>query len=42
MTIYKLAAYERSTERRDYRNGYYERDLIMSIGKITLKSTSNT
>ncbi|MDQ1000078.1 putative transposase [Neobacillus niacini] len=31
------AAYERSDERRDYRNGYYERDLTMSIGKIKLK-----
>jgi putative transposase len=30
-------AYERSTDRRDYRNGYYERDLIMSIGRITLR-----
>jgi putative transposase len=31
------SAYERSIERRDYRNGYYERDLTMSIGKIKLK-----
>jgi len=31
------AAYERSNERRDYRNGYYERELTMSIGKIELK-----
>ena len=31
------AAYERSDERRDYRNGYYERELTMSIGKIKLK-----
>jgi transposase-like protein len=31
------AAYERSDERRDYRNGYYERELTMSIGKINLK-----
>lgn len=30
-------SYERSIERRDYRNGYYERDLVMSIGKIKLK-----
>jgi len=29
--------YERSDERRDYRNGYYERDLTMSVGKIKLK-----
>ncbi len=33
----QVAAYERSGERRDYRNGYYERDLTMSIGKITLR-----
>ena len=32
-----VAAYERSNERRDYRNGYYERELTMSIGKINLK-----
>jgi putative transposase len=32
-----VSAYERSIERRDYRNGYYERDLTMSIGKIKLK-----
>lgn len=31
------AAYERSNERRDYRNGYYERELTLSIGKINLK-----
>lgn len=31
------SAYERSIERQDYRNGYYERDLTMSIGKIKLK-----
>lgn len=30
-------AYERTSDRRDYRNGYYERDLLLSIGKITLK-----
>ncbi|QTC40913.1 IS256 family transposase [Bacillus sp. V3] len=30
-------AYERSSERLDYRNGYYERDFTMSIGKLTLK-----
>lgn len=30
-------SYERTTERRDYRNGYYERDLIMSMGRITLR-----
>ncbi|MDW0118887.1 IS256 family transposase [Sporosarcina thermotolerans] len=33
----KAASYERSVDRIDYRNGYYERDLTMSIGKITLK-----
>jgi putative transposase len=31
------AAYKRSNERRDYRNGYYERELTISIGKIKLK-----
>jgi len=29
--------YERTTDRRDYRNGYYERELLLSFGKITLK-----
>ncbi|MGI8387832.1 IS256 family transposase [Robertmurraya sp. P23] len=33
----RASAYERSNERLDYRNGYYERDLTMSIGKIKLK-----
>jgi putative transposase len=33
----QAGAYERSIARRDYRNGYYERDLLMSIGKITLR-----
>lgn len=33
----QAAAYERSTERLDYRNGYYERDFTMSIGKLKLK-----
>ncbi|AZU60032.1 IS256 family transposase [Neobacillus mesonae] len=33
----QVAAYERSTERRDYRNGYYERELILGIGKLKLK-----
>lgn len=33
----KAAAYERSSERRDYRNGYYERELMLSIGKIKLR-----
>lgn len=30
-------SYARSTGRRDYRNGYYERELLMSIGKIPLR-----
>ena len=30
-------SYERTSERRDYRNGYYERELMISIGKITLR-----
>jgi putative transposase len=33
----QAASYERSTDRLDYRNGYYERDLTMSVGKIKLK-----
>jgi putative transposase len=33
----KAAAYERSSDRRDYRNGYYERELLLSIGKIKLR-----
>jgi putative transposase len=32
----KVPAYERSVDRHDYRNGYYERDFMMSIGKIKL------
>jgi len=32
----QVDTYERSTNRRDYRNGYYERELTMSIGKIKL------
>jgi putative transposase len=32
-----VASYERSSERQDYRNGYYERELTMSIGKLKLK-----
>ncbi|WP_108672582.1 IS256 family transposase [Peribacillus acanthi] len=32
-----VSAYERSMERHDYRNGYYDREFTMSIGKITLK-----
>lgn len=30
-------SYERTSERRDYRNGYYERELMISIGRITLR-----
>ncbi|WP_391558497.1 IS256 family transposase [Robertmurraya sp.] len=33
----QAAAYERSVARRDHRNGYYERELVMSIGAIQLK-----
>ncbi|MGG1680359.1 IS256 family transposase [Neobacillus sp. NRS-1170] len=33
----QAGAYERSTDRQDYRNGYYDRELIMSIGKVTLR-----
>lgn len=33
----RTAAYERSSKRHDYRNGYYEWNLLMSIGKITLR-----
>jgi putative transposase len=29
-------AYERTDERLDYRNGYYNRDFVISIGKLTL------
>lgn len=31
------ASHERSECRKDYRNGYYERDLMLSIGKLSLK-----
>lgn len=31
------AAYERTSSRQDYRNGYYERELLISIGKIKLR-----
>ncbi|MBD7986406.1 IS256 family transposase [Sporosarcina sp. Sa2YVA2] len=33
----KTSSYERSEERVDYRNGYYEREYTMSLGTITLK-----
>lgn len=29
--------YERSETRQDYRNGYYERELLLSIGTVTLR-----
>lgn len=32
-----VSAYERSDSRRDYRNGYYERELLMNIGSIPLR-----
>lgn len=31
------SSYERDEDRHDYRNGYYERDLVLSIGKLNLK-----
>ncbi|MCP3739933.1 transposase [Rossellomorea sp. BNER] len=34
------SAYERSSERRDYRNGYYERELLIGVGKIKLPEKS--
>jgi len=30
----QAAHYQRTSERRDYRNGYYERDLVTTAGKI--------
>ncbi|THE11584.1 IS256 family transposase, partial [Bacillus timonensis] len=33
----QVGAYERSTDRIDSRNGYYERELIMSIGRVNLR-----
>lgn len=33
----QASAYERTEERRDYRNGYYERELLLSIGRVTLR-----
>jgi putative transposase len=33
----KARAYERTPSRHDYRNGYYERELLLSIGKIVLR-----
>ncbi|MDE1549319.1 IS256 family transposase [Jeotgalibaca caeni] len=33
----KADAYERTDSRMDYRNGYYERELLLSIGRVTLR-----
>ncbi|EGW8978593.1 IS256 family transposase [Cytobacillus firmus] len=33
----KAHPYERTTSRHDYRNGYYDRELLLSIGKIVLR-----
>ncbi|MGM8366818.1 IS256 family transposase [Virgibacillus sp. W0181] len=33
----KNTSHERSEDRHDYRNGYYTRDLIVNVGKVTLK-----
>lgn len=33
----KNTSHERSENRQDYRNGYYERDLLLSVGKVKLK-----
>ena len=33
----RASQYERNVSRTDYRNGYYERDLTLSIGRLTLK-----
>lgn len=33
----KVPAYQRSGSREDYRNGYYERDYMMNIGRIKLR-----
>ena len=33
----KTSLYERSEIRHDYRNGYYERDLVLNVGRVTLK-----
>lgn len=33
----QAASHERSEERTDYRNGYYERDYLLSVGRISLK-----
>jgi len=33
----KNTSHERSENRNDYRNGYYERNLILNVGKVKLK-----
>jgi transposase-like protein len=33
----QAASHERSDERRDYRNGYYEREILLKIGRVTLR-----
>lgn len=33
----RASQYERTISRTDYRNGYYERDFTLSIGRLTLK-----
>src|SRR5690625_924669 len=30
-------SYERDPDRHDFRNGYYERDFVLNIGKVKLK-----
>lgn len=33
----KTHSYERSSDRHDYRNGYYERDYTLNVGRVKLK-----
>ncbi|WP_026693347.1 transposase, partial [Peribacillus kribbensis] len=33
----QAGSHERSSNRTDYRNGYYEREMIVSSGKLRLK-----
>jgi putative transposase len=33
-SCHRSALYQRTTERKDYRNGYYERDLVTIAGEI--------
>ena len=35
----QAGAYERTSDRRDYRNGYYERDLLIEYWKNNLEGT---